>query len=237
MNSLEEKLKQYTVIDDDLIFKKLGDSCAIIGNSGNVLEYEYGQIIDSHDCVIRCNEAKIKGYEKHVGTKKTIRVANSHMFHAVLSDTTLSLDDMKKKFSGFDRYALYDIKNEIILAKSHVNPVHDPGFKEVFSNLKDRNNSEVKIVNSSFHSLCESFLGAGPTCGFLGLMLALKYFKKISCFGFSFYEEEDWKKKHYYEEITPYSMSSHKFKKEKEIFCKLANNSRIKMFPYCDNEK
>ena len=75
------------------------------------------------------------------------------MFHAVLSDTTLSLDDMKKKFSGFDRYALYDIKNEIILAKSHVNPVHDPGFKEVFSNLKDRNNSEVSWVNVGFKVL------------------------------------------------------------------------------------
>ena len=231
MNKSIYNILKHDLTTDDSIFAKYGNSCALIGNSGNVLDYEYGEIIDSHDCVIRCNEAKITGYEKHVGSKKTIRIANSHMFHAVLDNTTLSIEDMKRKFSAFDRYALYDIENEVILAKSHVNIDHDPGFREVFARLEDRNGSVVKIVNEDFHLMCENYLGSGPTCGFIGLLLALKYFKKISCFGFSFYEGQDWKTKHYYEEITPYYMSSHKFKKEKAVFYQLAEEGKIKIFP------
>ena len=100
MNKSIYNILKHDLTTDDSIFAKYGNSCALIGNSGNVLDYEYGEIIDSHDCVIRCNEAKITGYEKHVGSKKTIRIANSHMFHAVLDNTTLSIEDMKRKFSA-----------------------------------------------------------------------------------------------------------------------------------------
>lgn len=44
----------------------------IIGNSPSVLNYEYGEYIDSFDIVIRCNWYKIKNFEKHVGTKTSI---------------------------------------------------------------------------------------------------------------------------------------------------------------------
>ena len=51
-------------------------SCAVIGNSPILLGSHYGEEIDSCDEVIRCNDAPIRGLEKDVGSKTTIRVIN-----------------------------------------------------------------------------------------------------------------------------------------------------------------
>jgi hypothetical protein len=44
----------------------------IVGNARSLLSTKNGSLIDSFDIVIRCNSFKIKGYEKHVGTKTDI---------------------------------------------------------------------------------------------------------------------------------------------------------------------
>jgi hypothetical protein len=47
---------------------------AIVGNSSRILNHNYGDIIDSHDVVVRINHAPkyIAKYPKNVGTKTTI---------------------------------------------------------------------------------------------------------------------------------------------------------------------
>ena len=51
-------------------------SCAIVGNSGTLLENELGEEIDSKDMVIRFNSAPTEGYEQFVGTKTSFRILN-----------------------------------------------------------------------------------------------------------------------------------------------------------------
>ncbi len=48
------------------------DTCIIIGNGPSVLNYDLGDQINKFNQVIRFNEYKISGFEKHVGTKTTI---------------------------------------------------------------------------------------------------------------------------------------------------------------------
>ncbi|KAM7251750.1 hypothetical protein ACFE04_023633 [Oxalis oulophora] len=50
-------------------------TCAVVGNSGDLLKTEFGEEIDSHDAVIRDNEAPVnKKYAKHVGLKRDFRL-------------------------------------------------------------------------------------------------------------------------------------------------------------------
>ncbi|XAR59672.1 Beta-galactoside alpha-2,3-sialyltransferase [Bertholletia excelsa] len=54
-------------------------SCAVVGNSGILLKSEYGNLIDSHEMVIRLNNARIDGFEHNVGSKTGISFINSNI--------------------------------------------------------------------------------------------------------------------------------------------------------------
>ncbi|KAJ3707600.1 hypothetical protein LUZ61_011305 [Rhynchospora tenuis] len=56
-------------------------SCAVVGNSGILLKSENGELIDSHEIVIRLNNARISGYRRHVGSKTNISFINSNILH------------------------------------------------------------------------------------------------------------------------------------------------------------
>lgn len=50
-------------------------TCAVVGNSGDLLKTEFGKEIDSHDAVIRDNEAPVnEKYAKYVGLKRDFRL-------------------------------------------------------------------------------------------------------------------------------------------------------------------
>ncbi|XAR60123.1 Beta-galactoside alpha-2,3-sialyltransferase [Bertholletia excelsa] len=56
-------------------------SCAVVGNSGILLKSEYGELIDSHEVVIRLNNARTGGFERNVGSKTTFSFINSNILH------------------------------------------------------------------------------------------------------------------------------------------------------------
>ncbi|KAJ8028593.1 Alpha-N-acetylgalactosaminide alpha-2,6-sialyltransferase 3 [Holothuria leucospilota] len=49
-------------------------SCAVVSSSGQLLGKNAGREIDAHDCVIRMNDAPVKGFESDVGHRTSIRV-------------------------------------------------------------------------------------------------------------------------------------------------------------------
>lgn len=54
-------------------------SCAVVGNSGILLKGEHGQFIDSHEMVIRLNNARTQGYSRYVGSKTILSFVNSNI--------------------------------------------------------------------------------------------------------------------------------------------------------------
>ncbi|GMI74317.1 glycosyltransferase 29A [Hibiscus trionum] len=56
-------------------------SCAVVGNSGILLNNGHGKLIDDHEVVIRLNNARIDKFEKHVGSKTNISFVNSNVLH------------------------------------------------------------------------------------------------------------------------------------------------------------
>lgn len=61
--------------------EELYKTCAVVGNSGILLSQNFGSFIDSHDIVIRLNNAKLTGFEKFVGSKTTLSFVNSNVYH------------------------------------------------------------------------------------------------------------------------------------------------------------
>jgi hypothetical protein len=54
-----------------------GKSCAVVGNSNNLIGSGYGSFIDSHDIVFRMNVAPVeKQYAQDIGYKTNIRFIN-----------------------------------------------------------------------------------------------------------------------------------------------------------------
>ena len=51
--------------------------CAVVGNSGVLMNTTFGKDIDAHEIVIRLNAAPTHGYVQHVGLKTTARVLNN----------------------------------------------------------------------------------------------------------------------------------------------------------------
>lgn len=51
-------------------------SMAIVGSASSVMTHSNGELIDSHDIVVRFNRATTTGVEKHVGSRTDIVVAN-----------------------------------------------------------------------------------------------------------------------------------------------------------------
>lgn len=56
-------------------------SCAVVGNSGILLKSSHGNLIDSHDFVIRLNNARINGFHSDVGAKTNLSFINSNILH------------------------------------------------------------------------------------------------------------------------------------------------------------
>ncbi|XP_033626593.1 alpha-N-acetylgalactosaminide alpha-2,6-sialyltransferase 6-like isoform X1 [Asterias rubens] len=65
-----------SLLGDDQPVTLRCSSCALVSSSGYLLDKGAGQAIEGHPCVIRMNSAPVKGYEKDVGNRTTVRVMN-----------------------------------------------------------------------------------------------------------------------------------------------------------------
>ncbi|XP_072051169.1 alpha-N-acetylneuraminate alpha-2,8-sialyltransferase ST8SIA3-like [Amphiura filiformis] len=63
-------------------------SCALIGNSGILLNKNYGREINEFDMIFRSNLPSISGYEKDVGDKLNITSINTEALRALVSEIT-----------------------------------------------------------------------------------------------------------------------------------------------------
>ncbi|CAB1415652.1 unnamed protein product [Pleuronectes platessa] len=70
--------------------------CAIVGNSGVLLNSSCGQEIDSHDFVIRCNLAPVEEYSWDVGTRTNLVTMNPSVVQRAFQD--LVSDEWRDRF-------------------------------------------------------------------------------------------------------------------------------------------
>ena len=188
---------------------------AVVASSPRLLETEYGELIDSFDDVARFNRAPTDGYEKHVGTKTTIRVVNNHVFG--------NIPHTGWKTEGQPTFFLKEQKNTNVL-------FFGPGaFDKHESYCWEKRNENTHETSTSFLTdyyrlyphLIRMTNGVRPSAGFGFLWLLLNSGLKPIIFGFGVGEEGC---VHYWELN---SASSHLFSEEREIISKWVDEGLV----------
>jgi len=99
------KLKSWVKTEEELaavaaLFPNVGErglgSCAIVGNSDNMMSAERGAEIDAHDTIFRHN-TPLKGYEKRVGSRRSVVYMKSKYQDRAgqMGDVELALAELK----------------------------------------------------------------------------------------------------------------------------------------------
>ena len=192
--------------------------CAIVGNSSILLNKEYGDLIDSHDTIVRFNCARTEGYEKHVGSKNDFRVLNGHVFAGTTD---------KSRSPEFNENFIPSLTSEKFLITYF--DVHLL-LKGIIENV---NKNELYFFNQEYKKYCDSLVGHDKesTTGILAVMFFISYFKNVSLFGFNFYKENI-ENAHYWEKTSPSADVNqfHKFDGEEKLIKYLQDEGRVKLY-------
>tara|TARA_Y100000758_G_C16013548_1_gene408449 strand:+ start:181 stop:900 length:720 start_codon:yes stop_codon:yes gene_type:complete len=213
--SLDELIKRVTELNDvEGTTVQENQSIAVVGNSGKLKNEEYGELIDSYDIVIRCNLARVEGYEKNVGTKTDFRFIAGKSFWR----------DLSENFSAYDDNFLTDLKDQYFVIKA------EPLYAAIQGIIKNYNTkSKIVYLRQDFIDESESTIGIGDiSLGLTAILMAIQWSKNVSIFGFTFFQG-DWNEQHYFESITPYSRG-HNPLKEKEYVDFLQKENLLRVY-------
>ncbi|KAL3512523.1 hypothetical protein ACH5RR_025240 [Cinchona calisaya] len=130
--------------------------CAVIGNSGDLLNTKFGKEIDDYDAVVRENGAPIQNFTEYVGTKSTFRLLNR--------GSAKALDKVAE---------LYERGKEVLIVKT---TIHDIMNKMI---------REVPILNPVYLMLGASFGSAAKGTGLKALEFALSICDTVDMYGFT----------------------------------------------------
>jgi len=193
-----------------------GKSCAIIGNSSILLDTEYGEIIDNHDIVIRCNVARTTGFEKNVGSKTTFR------FIAAKSFTR----DVLPSHSEYDFNFLPSLNNEHFFIR-----YDHPNTKALIGGMLNnyRGNNYIHYLSPYFILECDKLNNSYSSIGFISIIFGTRFFDKVSLYGFNFFKEGI-EKGHYFEGIQKGTNVGHNFDSEENVILQLQENNRLRVY-------
>ncbi|XP_037330714.2 CMP-N-acetylneuraminate-beta-galactosamide-alpha-2,3-sialyltransferase 1-like [Pungitius pungitius] len=188
-------------------------TCAVVGNSRNLLNSHYGPFIDFQDYVIRINRGHSKGFEADVGKRTTHQVMYLES-RSQLDDTT--------------RPVLFTFKmRDLEWITSVLRP--QPSRKKSLFN-KDL----VMIVNPAFmrniHHMWLQKKGAYASTGFMSLVLALHICDEVHVFGFGADSDGNWS--HYWDKKPNNKVKTggHPGNVEYEMIMALARHQVLKFY-------
>lgn len=165
-------------------------TCAVVGNSGNLKETDYGPDIDSHNFVFRMNHAPTAKFEKDVGNKTThhfvypesVRDLSENVSMILIPFKTLDLQWVVSALTtGTINFTYAPVPRKIKVTKDKI-LVYNPEFMKY---VYDR-----WLMNH----------GRYPSTGFLTVIFALHICDKVDLYGFGADSKGNW---HHYWENNP----------------------------------
>lgn len=198
-----------------------GKTCAVVSNSGDLMNYEYGKLIDSHDVVIRCNWSLIDGYEKNVGTRTDIRVICIHLARLIHDFESVSKDSHYREcFPAWSQLIIDELiyDDEVIILQPNANM-----YKNGIQSRLNRN--EVYALSDIATGGIFDYRGTDLGTGLIAILLASELFESVSCFCFDFFQKS---KEHYYEKLNVDLNATHNHVLEYKMSRELPN---VKFYP------
>ena len=168
--------------------RPLFESCAIVGNSGSLLEASLGDAIDAHRIVIRFNAGVTAGYEQFVGTRTSFRIYNRPAA-APLEPGEVTIATVRDaNLRPWLRSALRALRSR---GKASPGEAGDGGAGLGQANGPGEDPEEALlatyIFDPEFLCYCWGWVGNRghkPSSGLVGVVLALKICRRATLFGF-----------------------------------------------------
>lgn len=172
-----------------MVFDKIRakTTCAVVSSAASMRASNFGEDIDSHDLIMRFNDAPTKGYELDVGSKTSIRLFNSQVF-------TRRKEFFFTNMKGLgDQFVIWDPTTyNVNLTEWYSNPEYK--FFDNFRQWVDKmQGQEAFILNPNFiwkvWTVIQAFSAERiqpnpPSSGTIGLALLMNICKKIDLYGF-----------------------------------------------------
>ncbi|CAL8380030.1 unnamed protein product [Boreogadus saida] len=194
-------------------------TCAVVGNSVNLLGSHYGPLIDFHDVIMRFNTARTVGYEGDVGNKTTI--------HIMYPESSVDLDD-------HTHLMLFPFKIRDLewLVSAFTTKSVKSTYKQVKSTVK-ANQGLVKVLHPGFiQYVHENWLGKKgkyPSTGFMGVVLAMHICDEVNVFGFGADKDGNWN--HYWEAFgRHFGTGQHGGGQEYKLILQLAERQKLNFY-------
>ncbi|XP_066290500.1 CMP-N-acetylneuraminate-beta-galactosamide-alpha-2,3-sialyltransferase 2-like [Branchiostoma lanceolatum] len=172
--------------------------CAVVGNSGNLRQSNYGEEIDGYDLIFRMNGAPIKGWEKDVGNKTT----HSFMYPESAMDLAYDVSFVLLNFKPLD-------------IKWMRTAVTDGSITRTWTSVKGRiqtNTSKILVYNPAFfkyvHDKWTEHHGRYSSTGSLVVLFAVHVCDEVDLYGFGPNKHGNWN--HYWVPDSSYHGAYHK---------------------------
>ncbi|XP_018517749.2 CMP-N-acetylneuraminate-beta-1,4-galactoside alpha-2,3-sialyltransferase isoform X2 [Lates calcarifer] len=203
-------------------------TCIIVGNGGILANKSLGQRIDQFDVVVRLNEAPVKGFEKDVGSKTTMRITYPEgaiqKIERYEAQSLFVLSAFKALDFNWLRHMVFNQR------------LSTDGFWKSVARRVPREPSDMRILNpyfiqeASFKLIGLPYnngqMGRGniPTLGTVAITMALHNCDEVAVAGFGYNMSTPHAPLHYYEKIRMSAIKeswTHNISKEKEFLVKL----------------
>jgi len=191
---------------------ELGETVAVVGNSGLLSRSGCGEDIDGHDVVIRFNAAPVAGFEEDVGSTTTFRVLNAITQKGSTCNGTdqIGLERLQQLFAG-ERLACKRSSKDVYRMACDNYSEHAEWVSKI-------NRKGYYIANRRIgRVLSDKKVRSGRLS--LGVFLAVlmsKFCETVNLYGFGFHREK-LDNIHYWEGVEKDITAHHDYSLEKRI--------------------